>query len=224
MRSRPVYFIQLFIAVLSAITVFSQPPAEKDKQSVRTVTIPISIFTKDELKNDQPEEFIDLNRLIVKEDKDEQVLLSVRNVVNTPISLAVLVQDDLSQEINLQLNDLRKFIQSLPKGSRVMVGYLRGGTYHQKQKFTDNLERAAAALTIVGGTTASNGPYEGVSEALNYFDALPTGRRAILLISDGLEASRGGDPIDTISSPELDRAILKAQRKAVAVYSIFSPT
>jgi hypothetical protein len=105
-----------------------------------------------------------------------------------------------------------------------MVGYIHGGTYQTKQRFTDNLERAAAAIQIVGGSTASNGPYEGLAEALNFFDALPTGRRAVLLISDGLEASRGGDVIDTVSSPELDRAILKAQRKSVAVYSIYSPT
>jgi len=212
------------VAVLSAESVLAQPPPGKDKQNVRTVTIPISIFTKDELKRNKPDEFIQVDRLIVKEDKDEQVILSVRNVVNTPISLAVLVQEDLTQEINLQLNDLRKFIRSLPSGSRVMVGYIRGGTLRQKQRFTDNLERASAALQIVGGTTASNGPYEGLSEALNYFDALPTGRRAVLLISDGLEASRGGEPIDTISSPELEQAVLKAQRKGVAVYSIYSPT
>ena len=224
MRLRPIIFVYLLAAALGVQAVFAQPPTSQDKQNVRTVTIPISIFTKDELKNDKPEEFIQLDRLIVREDKDEQVILSVRNVVNTPISLAIVIQEDLTQEVNLQLKDLRNFIQSLPRGSRVMVGYIRGGTFRIRQRFTDNLERGAAALQIIAGTTASNGPYDGLSEALNYFDALPTGRRAVLLISDGLEASRGGQPMDTVSSPELERAVLKAQRKGVAVYSIFSPT
>jgi len=224
MRSGSRLYISIVTAILSAHAVFAQPPAEKDKQNVRTVTIPISIFTKKELKNDKPEEFIQADRLVVREDKDEQTILSIRNVMNTPISLAVILQQDLAQDINLQLKDLRQFIQSLPKGSRVMVGYIHGGTYQTRQRFTDNLERASAAIQIVGGSTASNGPYEGLAEALNYFDALPAGRRAVLLVSDGLEASRGGEVTDTISSPELDRAILKAQRKSVAVYSIYSPT
>ncbi|HYJ90489.1 MAG TPA: hypothetical protein VEV84_04210, partial [Pyrinomonadaceae bacterium] len=154
----------------------------------------------------------------------EQTILSVRSVENSPLSLAVLVQEDLSQEFNLQIRDLAAFIKALPRGSRVMVGYIRGGSLRIKQRFTDNLEKAAAALQIVAGTQSANGPYDGVSEATNLFESLPNGRRAILLVSDGLEASRGTGPLDPINSPELDRAILRAQKKSIAVYSIYSPT
>jgi hypothetical protein len=105
-----------------------------------------------------------------------------------------------------------------------MVGYIHGGTLRVKQRFTDNLERAAAAVQIVAATPSANGPFEGVDEATNYFEALPTGRRAILLISDGLDSSRGNSAADIISTPEMDRAILKAQRRGVAIYSIWSPT
>jgi VWFA-related protein len=201
---------------------YSQKP-EKEKQNVRTVTIPISIFTKNELRQDQMEEFIHIDRLIVKEDKDEQTVLSVRSVANTPLSLAILLQEDLTSDINLQLKDLHRFIENLPRGSRVMIGYIRGGTLRVKQRFTDNLERASAALQIVAGTASANGPFEGVDTATNYFEALPNGRHAILLISDGVDASRGNAPSDIISSPEMERAILKAQRRSVAVYSIWFP-
>jgi VWFA-related protein len=209
--------------LVSAVTAAAQKPAGKDKQSVRTVTIPISIFTKSELRQDQVSEFIQVDRLIVKEDKDEQTILNVRSVTSTPLSLAVLIQEDLTQDINLQLRDLRGFINGLPRGSRVMIGYIRGGTLRVRQRFTTDLEKAAAALQIVGGTPSSNGPYEGVDEATNYFEALPTGRRAILLVSDGLDASRGTTASDALSTPEMERAILKAQRRGVAVYSIWSP-
>jgi VWFA-related protein len=217
-------FFALMLVLLASSPLLAQPPGSKDKQSVRTVTVPISIFTKKELQQDQTEEFVRVDRLVVREDKDEQAILSVRSVMNTPLALAVLIQDELSPEINLQLNDLRNFIKALPRGSRVMVASIRGGSLRIRQRFTDNLEKAAAAIQIIGGTSASNGPYDGVSEATNYFEALPGGRRAILLISDGVDATRGTAQLDVASPPELERAALKAQRRSVAVYSIYSPT
>ena len=205
--------IIIFAIALSAFAGYGQKPSDKQGQNVRTVTIPISIFTKNELKQDQLEEFIHIDRLVVKEDKEEQTVLSVRSVVNTPLSLAILLQEDLTSDINLQLKDLRRFIETLPRGSRVMVGYIRGGSLRVKQRFTDNLERASAALQIVAGSAAANGPFEGVEAATNYFEALPTGRHAILLVSDGVDASRGNSPSDLISTPEMEHAILKAQRR-----------
>jgi VWFA-related protein len=216
----------LFLGIcLLAVSSMAQPPSPKEQQKVRTVTIPISIFTKKELRQDQPEELIQIDRLIVKEDKDEQIILSVRSVSNSPLSLAILIQEDLTQNFNLQIKDIANFVRGLPRGSRVMVAYIRGGTLRIRQRFTDNLEKAAGSFQIVGGgIQAANGPYDGVADATGYFDALPTGRRAILLVSDGLEGSTGVTASDLLNSPELERAILRAQRKSIAVYSIYSPT
>ncbi|MCY7347408.1 MAG: hypothetical protein LH614_14465 [Pyrinomonadaceae bacterium] len=192
---------------------------------VRTVTIPISIFTKKEQKENRPEEFVQVGDLQVKEDNDDQVILSIRSVSNTPLALAILIQDDLSSEANLKLGEIRKFIRNLPQGSRVMVAYLRTGTIQVRQKFTEDLEKAAKSLRIITGnpTAAPGSPYQQIEEALNRFDALPNGRRAILLVSDGLDASRGIESSTPSQSLDLDRAILKAQRKSVAVYSFYSP-
>ena len=134
-----------------------------------------------------------------------------------------MIQDDLTSNANLQLKSIAEFINQLPKGSRVMVGYLRGGTLQIRQKFTDDLEKAAKSLRIVAGRGASTGnPFAGVDDALKRFDALPLGRRAVLLVSDGLDVSDGiqnGFPSQSI---ELDRAILKAQRKSIAIYSFYN--
>jgi hypothetical protein len=206
-----------------------QPPAEVERprqnQRVRTVTIPISIFTKQELRQAQTEEFIQADRLIVKEDKEEQTILSIRSVANTPLTLAVLIQDDLTSNFNLQLRDLARFISGLPRSSRVMVAYLRGGSLQIRQRFTDDLQKASKSLRIVtsSSSAAPRSPYDGVVDALDRFDALPSGRRAILLVSDGLDTSQGLVGLSPTQSTELDRAILRAQRKSVAVYSIYSP-
>jgi len=223
------FVILLVVLLLASILVgvgFGQN-GNKDKQNekVRTVTIPISIFTKKEQKENRVEEFVQAGDLKVEEDGDDQVILSIRSVTNTPLALAILIQDDLTTDTNLKLVEIRKFIRNLPKGSRVMVAYLRSGTIQIRQKFTDDLEKAAKSLRIVTGSSAvaPSSPYQGVEEALKRFDALPIGRRAVLLVSDGLDASRGIESSSPGQSLDLDRAILRAQRKSVAVYSFYSP-
>ncbi len=214
----------LFLLLLSTFSIsgFAQKK-DKNKQDerVRPVTIPISIFTKQEKKERQYAEFVEVGDLSVKEDTDQQVILSIRSVSNTPLAIAVVIQDDLSSEANLQLKSIADFIKNLPNGSRVMVAYLRGGTIQIRQKFTDDLEKAAKSLRIISGVGPSS-PYIGVQEALKRFDALPTGRRAMLLISDGLDVSRGLDSSSPTQSIDLDQAILNAQRKSVAVYSFYN--
>ncbi len=224
---RAKYFVFLLLISFFFVSAFAQPPNEKDKQKrdtkVRTMTIPISIFSKQELKENQSEEYIEAGNIIVKEDNDEQLILSIRSVSNTPIALAILIQDNLSSSFNLELKRLGEFIKRLPKGSRIMIAYLRGGSIQIRQKFTEDLEKAANSLRIVssGFATAPNSPYQGVRDALERFDALPSGRRAILLISDGLDVT---ETFSQTQSLELDQAILKAQRKSVAVYSFYSTT
>ena len=218
-------FFSLFASLLVAGTVLGQRLPDGEQQRVRTMSIPISIFTKEELRQGQAEEFVQADRLIVREDKEEQTILSIRSVVDAPLALAILVQDDLSSSFNLQIKDLKRFIRSLPRGSRVMVAYLRGGTLQVRQRFTDDLDRAAESLRIVASssTVSPRNPYDGVIEALNRFDALPAGRRAILLISDGLDITQGLSDWNPTQSLDLDRAIIRAQRRSVSVFSFYSP-
>ncbi len=214
----------LMLGVLSSI-LFSQSRSDSQKQKVRTVSIPISIYTKAELREGQLSEIVEADRLIVRENGDEQTILSIRSVADVPLSLAVLIQEDLSPTFNLQLADLRSFIKSLPKGSRVMVAYLRGGTLNVRQKFTDDLDLAASGIRIVSSSASSapRNPYDGLIDALDRFDALPAGRRAVLFISDGLDVSQGISGSTPSQSVDLDRAILRSQRRSVAVFSFYSP-
>ena len=215
----------LVIAVFS-VSAFAQQPNTRDRQDVRTVSIPISIFTKQELKEDRLQEFIHIDRLFVKENGEDQQILSIRSIDEAPLSLAILVQEDLTSNFNLQIEDLREFIRRLPRGSRVMVAYLRGGATQVRQRFTIDLSKAAESLRIVSSSagTAPRSPYDGVVDVLDRFDGLPAGRRAILLVSDGLDVSGGLDSASPGQSIDLDRAILRAQRRNVAVFSIYSPT
>ena len=98
-------FLLPFLFIFVSAQKNNQKNLDNSEQKVRTMTIPISIFTKRELKENQTEEFIQADRLIVEEDGDEQTILSIRSVTTTSLALAVLIQDDLSSETNLQLQN-----------------------------------------------------------------------------------------------------------------------
>jgi VWFA-related protein len=107
-----------------------------------------------------------------------------------------------------------------------MVAYLGGGSLNVRQRFTEDLNKAASSFRIVfsNPTSAPRSPYDGVSEALDRFEALPAGRRAILLVSNGLDLSNGIASSSPGQSLALQQTILKAQRKNVAIYSIYATT
>ena len=146
--------------------------------------------------------------------------------VQQPVDLAVLVQDDLVARVGNELNITRDFIRQLPAGSRVMVGYLTAGSLQVRQQFTNDLETAARSLRAPRATEASApyNPYVEVVEALRLFDTAGKNRRVVLLVSDGLDVSRGFDASTVINSIDLERAVKEANRRDVTVYSFYAPS
>jgi VWFA-related protein len=189
--------------------------------NARPMTIPVNIRVKG-----KPETELQLIDLTVTEDGEPQTVLSIRAYGNSPMTLAVLIQDDLVSSISNEIKPMAEFIRSLPKGSRVLVGYLRSGSLQVRQKFTTDLDKAAKALRPPVGfaSAAPFNPYVEVIEAIKRFDGQPSGRRAILLVSDGLDVSRGVDLSSATQSLDLQRAINQAQRKSIAVYAFYAPT
>jgi hypothetical protein len=146
--------------------------------------------------------------------------------VEAPLNLAVLIQDDLVSKVGNELNVTRDFIRSLPVGSRVMVGYVTSGSLQVRQPFTEDLEKASRSLRIPASsdTVSPYNPYVEVVEALKKFDGAGKNRNVVLLISDGLDASRGLDVSSTMDSIDLHRAINEAQRRNVTIYSFYAPS
>jgi VWFA-related protein len=205
----------------------SDKKSDKQDQPAQQQVVPVTIPVTPRMKKSKvEEELITLDDLTIKEDGDPQNILFVRNIGNNPISLAVLIQDDLVTSISGEIPYIADFIRHLPKDSRVMVGYIRTGTLQVRQKFTSDLDKAASSLRIPAGTAsaAPYNPYVEIIEGLKRFESLPSGRRAILVVSDGLDASRGLDSASTLQSLDLQRAINEAQRRSVAIYGFYAPT
>lgn len=233
---RRLHLVVFMLALLIGLGVlpgasFGQAPSSSvngnnsARPSGRPITIPLTIkINSRQLQSDAELQNIDLT---VSEDGEPQTILSIRGMgTNSPITLAVLIQEDLVPSVGNEIKSMAEFIRGLPKGSRVMVGYLRTGSLQVKQKFTTDLERAAKALRPPSGFANSGpfNPYVEVIEALKKFDSQPLGRRAILLVSDGLDISRGFDSSGPTQSVDLQRAVNESQRRSVAIYGFYAPT
>lgn len=146
--------------------------------------------------------------------------------VVAPLDLAILIQDDLVSHVGNELKVSREFIRSLPRGSRVMVGYITAGTLQVRRTFTDDLGAAAASLRIPLSSSSASpfNPYVEVLEGLRRFDSVSKNPKALLLISDGLDVSRGFHPATILKSIDLERAIQEAKRRDVAIYSFYAPS
>ena len=146
--------------------------------------------------------------------------------ITVPLNIAILIQDDLISKVGNEINVTKEFIRSLPAGSRVMVGYITTGTLQVRQPFTTDLDQAARALRIPAASTTTSpfNPYVEVIEALKKFDRTWTGANAVLLVSDGLDISRGFDSTAAGQTLDLERAIREANKRSVAVYTFYAPS
>jgi hypothetical protein len=157
----------------------------------------------------------------VSKDEEQRSLQGI-----DPLNLAVLIQDDLVSQVGNELGVTRDFIRSLPQGSRVMVGYITTGSLQVRQPFTTDLEKAAKSLripTASRGSSAFN-PYVEVLEALKKFDNSWTNANAVLLISDGLDTSRGFDSTAAGHTIDIDRTISEANKRRVSIFSFYAPS
>ena len=212
-------------ALLCASLCSPRAAAQPQRGGVRSVTIPITI--RQHGGNARERELQQVGDITVREDGDEQKILSIRAYgTETPISVGILIQDDVVPSISNEIKALREFVNRLPRGSRVMVGYIKVGTLDVRQRFTADLERAADSLRVpIGSASAAPyNPYVEIVEGLRRFEAMPKGRRALLVVTDGLDISRGVDSSLPSQSVDLSRAIREAQRQGVAVYSFYAPS
>jgi hypothetical protein len=146
--------------------------------------------------------------------------------VTAPLNIAILMQDDLISQVGNELKVTRDFIRALPQGSRVMVGYVTAGTLQVRQPFTTDLDMAARSLRIPRSSTSGSpfNPYVEVIDALQRFDGSWKGRNVVLLISDGLDTSRGFDVSASGDTLDLQRAITEANNRNVTVYTFYAPS
>ena len=160
-------------------------------------------------------------RVNINNENEQRSLQSIE-----PLNIAILIQDDLVSQVGNELGVTRDFIRSLPQGSRVMVAYITAGSLQVRQPFTTDLERAAKSLRMPVSSEGRSpfNPYVEVIEALKKFQSEWTNGNAVLLISDGLDTSRGFDSTAAGHTVDIDRAIKEANKRRASIFSFYAPS
>jgi hypothetical protein len=137
------------------------------------------------------------------------------------MQLFILLDDSTrSSSLGTHLAELKTFVQSLPATTEVGIGYMRNGTFGPVQAFTTDHQQAASALRLpqaIPGVNAN--PYFALSDLAKHWPSKqPTGRRAVLMLTDGVDPYWG---TSTMDDPYLDTAVRDALKNGVMVYSVY---
>ncbi len=137
------------------------------------------------------------------------------------MQLFVLLDDGTrSSSLGIQLPELKTFLASLPDTTQVAIGYMRNGTFALAQAFTADHQKAVGALRLPVGLPGENGsPYFALSDLAKHWPSKqPADRRAVLMLTDGVDRYYGAAVMD---DPYVDAAIRDTLKEGVMVYSIY---
>lgn len=154
----------------------------------------------------------------------EEALTGWLRVPSNGIQVAVLIDEGLRQGIGNELRSLKAFVQELPDGAQVFVGYMRNGTVIRAEGFTTDHAAAAESFRLpLGSVGMSGSPYFCLSEFVKHWpaDSSRPGARFVLMITNGVDPYNGSTGIQNQNSPYVATAIEDAQRAGVSVSSIY---
>jgi len=141
----------------------------------------------------------------------------------------------LRESVGRELDNLRKFVGSLPPGVEVMVGFMQNGRVVSDVQFTSDHALAASTLHQPGGIPGmSASPYLCLSDFVKHWPdsgasssayALNTSThhkaRFVLMLTNGVDPYNGSTSVMNQGSPYVDAAVKDSQRAGVAVYAIY---
>ena len=175
--------------------------------------------------------------ITVKVNNRPDTLIGFAPVPANGAQIAILLDDGLRTSLGRELDNLRAFVQGLPQGTEVFVGYMRNGIvapgYEGETGFTTDLAAAAAAFRIPSGVPGSSAsPYVCLSDFVKNWPGSAESQagpvqgpahkaRFVLMITNGVDPYNGSTSIMNQDSPYVQSAINDAQRAGVPVYSVY---
>jgi hypothetical protein len=198
------------LAALVAVPMFAQEmPSEGP--------LPTSALINAESKNGVP---LDPAMLTLEINGHGTPLTGVTPVHPGGTQLAILIDDGLRGSFGLQLPDLKKFINDLPPGVQVMVGYMRNGTVQGTGFTTDHAAATSVLRLPISAPGVDSSPYFCLSEISKHWPSNKPAARFVMMITNGVDPYNGSTSILNQDSPYVQTAQEDAQRAGVAVYSI----
>lgn len=176
-----------------------------------------------EPKHDGQSESLSPQDLRVTVAGKNETVTGLNPIGNTPMQLALLVDDSARTSFDTELPTIKQWINSLPPTIQIGVGYMRNGMVAWAHQFTSDHAAAADSVRVASGPGGADvSPYDSVSEAIKHWPTAPDiQRREVIMISSGIEALGGGMAPE---NPYVNAAIASAQRAGVIVYGIYNPS
>jgi len=222
--TKPILTLTLLALALPGIHAFSQ-----DESSTRTQALvalnsksPVTATAKD---------------ITLKVDNRVTPLINLAPVPPDGAQVALLIDDGLRTMVGSEMNNLRAFLNGLPQGTEVFVGYMQNGRVVSASNISGfTADRAAAGQTLripLGLAGASASPYFCLSDFVKNWPSAVEGQtrpnaaqpthkaRFVLMITNGVDPYNGSTNITNQNSPYVDSAVTDAQRAGVPVYSIY---
>lgn len=143
---------------------------------------------------------------------------------NGGLDLAILIDESLDASIGSHFPEMKDFIRSLPANTKIAIAYASHGNVQMAQNFTTDHESAAAAIHLPRGpVTEASSAYRALTSLIKKWPA-DGERRAVLLLSDGIDLYWGVTEAVPYNNPDLQAAIAAAQRHGVNVYTVYADT
>ena len=181
---------------------------------------------KEDIKVKQGKNFLDVTQLIPAQGE------------NAALQLMILIDDTLDPTaIGNNLNDIRDFINALPKQAIIGVAYMSNAGVQIAQEFTPDHDLAAKAIRLPRGSTSSmDSPYLSLISLAKGWTQQKV-RREVVMVSDGIDRLRGETPGPSRMGPnygpvyhsmptisiDANSASEISQRYNVLVYPVYSP-
>ena len=223
------------LALPIALFALTAAPVVRAQEGV----VPTQALIQLDSKNPQA---LGVTNMTLKVDNHPAEIQAVTQVLPAHAQVALLIDDGLRTSFGRNFQDLNTFVNGLPAGIEVLVGYMQNGGINVVQPFTTDHAAAATKLRIPFGSPGiSASPYFCLSEfSKSWPGAVPEGRRNpealapmvpaaagtrkarfVLMITNGVDPYNGSTSILNQNSPYVDTAVRDAQRAGVAVYSIY---
>ncbi|MBZ5554946.1 MAG: hypothetical protein LAO21_19700 [Acidobacteriia bacterium] len=143
--------------------------------------------------------------------------------LQSPLHVALVVEEGTAPSLNNQLANLRRFIEQLPAGTDVMIATIDRNHANLVVPFTTDLRRAANSISILKDVPSEVplSAFVSLSDVIGRFKGLD-GRKEIVMVGPGYDTLQ--EEISPSSNMDLQQAERKAREENVVVHTIWVPS
>lgn len=187
---------------------------------------PVSVVVTVTGRGSQGSDVADKSNVLVYQNRQRRTVTGWVKATNeaAPLDLAILVDDSLGPAFNTLLPELREFVRGLPSTTRAAVVYSTYSNANVIQNFTADHERAALAIRLpLGGAAGTLSIYLAAQDLFKHWPEANGRRRAVLLISDGIDVYRGvAESIPDSNNIDLLAAVRAFLRHDATAYTLYA--